>query len=122
MIGDYYRYIAEAVSGEKLNSVAQDAEKYYQEATDLANKELHPRNPIRLGLALNYSVFFYEVRNNSQKACELARFARDEADKHDSNEGGDIRDTESIIGLLKENLTLWEEAEGGEGQQEVEDI
>ena len=122
MIGDYYRYIAEAVSGDKLEAVAADAEKYYQEATDLANKELHPRNPIRLGLALNYSVFFYEVKNNSAKACELARFAREEAEKLSKSDEGDVRDTESILGLLKENLTLWEQAEGEEGQQEVEDI
>ena len=81
MIGDYYRYIAEAVSGDKLKSVGDDAEKYYQQAQELAVKELHPRNPIRLGLALNFSVFHYEVRNNSSKACELARFARDEAIK-----------------------------------------
>ena len=123
MIGDYYRYIAEAVSGDKLASVGDSAEKYYQQAADVANADLHPRNPIRLGLALNFSVFHYEVRNDSKKACELARFAKEEAEKNqkEGDSTADVRDTESILGLLKENLTLWEEAENDEGQLEVED-
>ena len=73
MIGDYYRYVAEAVQGDKLNEVTEEAEKYYQQAQDVAVKDLHPRNPIRLGLALNFSVFYYEVRNDSKKACSLAK-------------------------------------------------
>ena len=36
-------------------------------------------NPIRLGLALNYSVFHYEIRNEPQEACKLAKEAFDSA-------------------------------------------
>ena len=81
----------------------------------MANKELHPRNPIRLGLALNFSVFYYEVKNDSKKACALAKHAKDEAVKFQNTGNPDEKDTESIIGLLHENLTLWEEANEEEG-------
>ena len=121
MIGDYYRYVAEAVQGDKLTDVGEEAEKYYQQASDVAIKELNPRNPIRLGLALNFSVFYYEVKNNSKKACQLAKEAKEEAAKI-AAPSAEEKDTESIIGLLHENLTLWEEADEGEGQEEVQDI
>ena len=49
------------------------AEKSYQKAFDLAKDNLPSTHPIRLGLVLNYSVFFYEIKNNSAKACELAK-------------------------------------------------
>ncbi len=38
--------------------------------------DLPPTNPIRLGLALNFSVFYYEVLNAPEKACDLAKQAR----------------------------------------------
>merc|ERR1711988_408664 len=47
-------------------------------ATDKAT-ELAPTHPIRLGLALNYSVFLYEVQSKSQEACDLAKQAFDDA-------------------------------------------
>jgi 14-3-3 protein epsilon len=45
----------------------------YQAASDTANSELKTTNPIRLGLALNFSVFYYEVLNDPAKACSLAK-------------------------------------------------
>lgn len=61
MVGDYYRYIAETAQGEKLEQVKQAALASYNEASKL---ELPPCNPIKLGLALNFSVFHYEVMKN----------------------------------------------------------
>lgn len=69
MVGDYYRYIAETAQGEKLESVKREALKAYQEAQGI---ELPPCNAIRLGLALNFSVFHYEVMKDHKQACELA--------------------------------------------------
>ena len=69
MVGDYYRYIAENAKDAKLEEVKTKALESY----DKANKiDLAPCNPIKLGLALNFSVFHYEVMKNHKKACELA--------------------------------------------------
>lgn len=50
-----------------------DSEKAYEEAMRVAQEEMQPTHPIRLGLALNYSVFFYEILNAPDKACNLAK-------------------------------------------------
>ena len=69
MVGDYYRYIAENAKADRLESVKQNALKAYDEANQIT---LPPCNPIKLGLALNFSVFHYEVMKNHKIACELA--------------------------------------------------
>ena len=56
-----------------LTEVVAESEKSYQAALEIAKDHMHPTHPIRLGLALNYSVFFYEILNSSDKACELAK-------------------------------------------------
>ena len=63
MKGDYYRYIGEYTKGEGNQKIAEKALAAYNDATDLANKDLKTTNPIRLGLALNFSVFYYEIMN-----------------------------------------------------------
>ncbi len=69
MVGDYYRYIAENAKGALMEKVKQNALKAYNEANQIT---LPPCNPIKLGLALNFSVFHYEVMKNHKAACELA--------------------------------------------------
>lgn len=73
-----------------------------------------PTHPIRLGLALNFSVFYYEIKDDSAKACELAKEAFDEAMKElDKVENADYKDSTLIMQLLRDNLTLWtSESEG----------
>ena len=73
MKGDYYRYIGEYTRGEDNKKVAQSALEAYNKATETANKDLKTTNPIRLGLALNFSVFYYEIMNEPSKACEMAK-------------------------------------------------
>ena len=73
MKGDYYRYIGEYTKGEGNKKVADAALEAYDEATELAEKDLLTTNPIRLGLALNFSVFYYEIMNKPSKACEMAK-------------------------------------------------
>ena len=73
MKGDYYRYLAEVAVGDKRTAVLDDSQKAYQEAFEIAKSKMQPTHPIRLGLALNFSVFYYEILNSPEKACQLAK-------------------------------------------------
>ncbi|KAF0773964.1 14-3-3 protein zeta isoform X1 [Aphis craccivora] len=73
MKGDYYRYLAEVATGETRNAVVDDSQLAYQDAFEISKAKMQPTHPIRLGLALNFSVFFYEILNSPDKACQLAK-------------------------------------------------
>lgn len=119
MVGDYYRYVAESAAEDKIQSVRDGALAGYS-AAQSKSSGLNACNPIRLGLALNYSVFQYEVMNDHKKACELGETALTEAlEKIDDVDEETFRDAKSIIELLKENLSLWKEEEGDNA---VEDL
>ena len=119
MIGDYYRYVAECAQGDQLDTVKNGALENYQLA-QTSSETLNACNPIRLGLALNFSVFHYEVMNNHKQACELGEAALSDAlEKIDDVDEETFRDAKSIIELLKENLSLWKEEEE---QNAVEDL
>jgi 14-3-3 protein epsilon len=79
MKADYYRYIAEFTEGDKKSGAANSAEKAYADAAAVAEKDLAVTHPIRLGLALNYSVFLYEVQSKPDEACKMARTAFEDA-------------------------------------------
>ncbi len=113
MKGDYNRYIAEYAEDELKKEVTEDALKSYNEATTLA-KNLKVLNPISLGLALNFSVFYYEAMNDHEKGIKIASEALNEANKELPNideEAEENRDTVSIVNLLKENLDMWKSEE-----------
>ena len=119
MIGDYYRYVAESAHDNVLEEVKNGALEGYKDAQKLSTN-LNACNPIRLGLALNFSVFYYEVMNNHKMACELGETALSDAlEKIDDVDEETFRDAKSIIELLKENLSLWKEEEGDNA---VEDL
>ncbi len=89
-----------------------------QTATDVAQTELTPTHPIRLGLALNFSVFYYEILNSPDRACHLAKQAFDDAIAElDSLSEESYRDSTLIMQLLRDNLTLWTSSEGNEADQ-----
>jgi len=114
MAGDYYRYLAEAVPGDENEKSSAD---YYKRAFELSEKVLEPTHPIRLGLALNYSVCFYEILKDKKKACQLAKDAFDEAiSKLDKLEEADYKDSTLIMQLLRDNLTLWTSTDGEEDE------
>uniref|UniRef100_A0A8B9X4Y5 Stratifin n=1 Tax=Bos mutus grunniens TaxID=30521 RepID=A0A8B9X4Y5_BOSMU len=79
MKGDYYRYLAEVATGDDKKRIIDSARSAYQEAMDISKKEMPPTNPIRLGLALNFSVFHYEIANSPEEAISLAKTTFDEA-------------------------------------------
>lgn len=132
--GDYHRYLAEFASGEKRKVAATAAHDAYkvrpllstalcvninvlQNATDVAQTELTPTHPIRLGLALNFSVFYYEILNSPDRACHLAKQAFDDAIAElDSLSEESYRDSTLIMQLLRDNLTLWTSSDGGEAE------
>jgi len=108
MKGDYYRYLAEFSTDEVLAQVSEKSSKAYEEASELAQKELDSTNPIRLGLGLNYSVFNYEILRNPDKAIKLAKQAFEEAIAQiDTLDEDEYKDSTLIMQLLRDNLTLW---------------
>jgi len=130
MKGDYYRYLAEVVSSEgssdkdNKKKVIDDSEQAYASAFGMASDHMQPTHPIRLGLALNYSVFFYEIKNSPDQACHLAKKAFDDAIAElDTLNEDSYKDSTLIMQLLRDNLTLWtsdnqddqnEQADGGD--------
>ena len=107
--GDYHRYMSEYSTGNEFDIAVNEAEKAYKEAYEIAEKEISITNSTRLGLALNYSVFYYEIKNKREEACNIAKDAFNEAMKVlDELEKIKAKDTLLIIQLLKENLILWE--------------
>jgi 14-3-3 protein epsilon len=107
-MGDYHRYLAEFLTGEARKESATQAHEAYKTATDVAQTELAPTHPIRLGLALNFSVFYYEILNSPDRACHLAKQAFDDAIAElDTLSEESYKDSTLIMQLLRDNLTLW---------------
>ena len=94
MKGDYFRYLAEVrvlarrsapsidpqvASGDEKKDIVSKSQDAYQAAFDISKSEMTPTHPIRLGLALNFSVFHYEIQNSPERACLLAKQARPRA-------------------------------------------
>ncbi|KAJ8491819.1 hypothetical protein OPV22_013540 [Ensete ventricosum] len=108
MKADYYRYLAEFKSGNERKENSEQSLKAYQAATSTAEADLAPTHPIRLGLALNFSVFYYEIMNSPERACHLAKEAFDEAiSELDTLSEESYKDSTLIMQLLRDNLTLW---------------
>ncbi|CAH8353684.1 unnamed protein product [Eruca vesicaria subsp. sativa] len=108
MKGDYHRYMAEFKSGEERRVAGEDTMEAYKAAQDIAAVEMAPTHPIRLGLALNFSVFYYEILNSSDKACNMAKQAFEEAIAELDTLGEEsYKDSTLIMQLLRDNLTLW---------------
>merc|ERR1712178_135075 len=107
MKGDYYRYIAEFTSDAKKTDAANKPKLAYDDAMGAAS-EVAVTHPIRLGLALNFSVFHYEVLNNPDEAGKMARTAFEDSIAELDNVAEDsYKDSTLIMQLLRDNLTLW---------------
>merc|ERR1712187_1068193 len=123
MKGDYFRYLAEVAVGDTRATVLEDSQKAYQEAFEIAKSKMQPTHPIRLGLALNFSVFYYEILNSPEKACQLAKTAFDEAIAElDTLNEDSYKDSTLIMQLLRDNLTLWTSDMNDQGEGKDTDI
>jgi len=106
--GDYYRYLAEVTLNQERDDAAQKSLKAYEVASEIAQNELTPTHSLRIGLALNFSVFHYEILQNPEKACKIAKDAFDQAIlKVEVLSDESFKDSILIMNLLKDNLTLW---------------
>jgi len=107
MKGDYYRYLVEVTTGTDRDALADKSKDAYTAATEAAG-ELPSTHPIKLGLALNFSVFHYEIMNDGNVACDLAKKAFDDAIAElDHLKEDSYKDSTLIMQLLRDNLTLW---------------
>jgi len=114
MIGDYYRYLTEAFRDN--NEYKTFCNEFYGDAMNLAKEHLEATHPTRLGLALNFSVCHYEILEQKDEACKLAKEAFDEAiEKLDSLNDASYKDSTLIMQLLRDNLTIWNQNEDDNG-------
>merc|ERR1719326_297466 len=106
MCGDYYRYLSEFRT--QSADYKAKAETFYKKAMDVAEANLNETHPTRLGLALNFSVCYYEILKEPEKACDLAKKSFDAAiEKLDTLNDASYKDSTLIMQLLRDNLTLW---------------
>jgi len=121
MKGDYHRYLAEFQSGDSRKASASNALDAYTAASGIASTELPPTHPIRLGLGLNFSVFYYEILNSPDRACTIAKSAFDDAIAElDTLSEDSYKDSTLIMQLLRDNLTLWtseHDVDGGDNPE-----
>ncbi|KAJ1259520.1 hypothetical protein BS78_10G162600 [Paspalum vaginatum] len=120
--GSRARYLAEFKSGAERKEAAESTMNAYKAAQDIALADLPPTHPIRLGLALNFSVFYYEILNSPDRACNLAKQAFDEAiSELDSLGEESYKDSTLIMQLLRDNLTLWTSDTNEDGGDEIKE-
>ncbi|GBG29923.1 14-3-3-like protein [Hondaea fermentalgiana] len=107
LIADYYRYLAEHMRESDRKDYVAGADLFYKEALELATGRLQAANPLLLGLALNVSVFYFEVLNLPDKACQLAKEKHDAAARALESAVEADKDASLLLDLLRENLTVW---------------
>lgn len=105
LLGDYSRYMCEAVNVEQNQERGRN---FYHQALEIAKNELPPASPLVLGVILNYSVFLYEIMNRSGEAIELASTTFQETvDQLDSLSDKTREESIMILRLLKDNYNRW---------------
>uniref|UniRef100_A0A915EKM8 14-3-3 domain-containing protein n=1 Tax=Ditylenchus dipsaci TaxID=166011 RepID=A0A915EKM8_9BILA len=113
MRADYLRYLAEVAERVERQAVVEKSRQAYLEAFDIAKEKMPPTNPIRLGLALKFSMFYY--------ACELAKKAFDEALVGLNGIDEESRkDSIMIMQLLRDNLQIWNDDSANDDLESAE--
>jgi len=112
MKGDYNRYMAEVAQEAAVRQTVTEAGlAAYTTASGLAEKNTDELTPLNLGLALNFSVFYYEIMKQPEAAIKLAKKAFDNAimglDKLNEEDEA-YKDATQIMALLRDNLEIWQ--------------
>lgn len=114
---DYYRYSVEFKADADRKDGSDKAKASYESAMAIATAELTKANPAYLGLALNFSVFLYEIINQKQEAIDLADKSFKEAvDLLDELAEDEYSEATLILQLLKDNVALWNEEQADSKQ------
>lgn len=105
---DHFRYLSEITKEKEYNKAIENAEKAYKEAYEIAIKDLPVINSTRVGLCLNFAVFYYEVKGDKKEGCKIAKKSFEDSMKYlDELEKFKSKDILLLIQLLKENLIFW---------------
>ena len=116
-MGDYHRYLAEFAASDKREDRTNKSLEAYKAASNVAVTELPPTSSLRLGLALNFSVFYYEILGSPDRACQLAKQAFDDAiGELDTISEESYKDSTLIMQLLRDNLNIWTSDMSDSGQ------
>ena len=113
MKGDYNRYkveVADEEDQQRREKLVQESDNAYNKAQEACKEIDSKMDPICLGLALNYSVFYYEIARKPEEACALAKKAFEEALEElqqNQDSSNSAKDSTLIMQLLQDNLTLW---------------
>ena len=109
-MGDYNRFLAEIYLDNESDrlSATNQALSSYLIASEIAKTHIIPSDPIRLALALNFSIFYYEILSQPSRAVQLAKNAYDEAAAELTNTNDEaFKDRTLVMMLLKDYLANW---------------
>ncbi|KAL0802181.1 hypothetical protein Bca101_057357 [Brassica carinata] len=108
MKANYFRYMAEFGSDAEREGAADNSLEAHKIAMEMAEDGLSPTNLVRLGLALNFSIFNYGILKSTESACKLAKKAYDEAIfELDGVDKQSYEDAMFIVQILRDNLSAW---------------
>jgi len=109
---DHYRHLCDSVIQNDIlyDMYAEFALTFYSDAYKMAINELSAIHQNRLGLALNFSVHYYEILGMKTYAIELAQSALNEASHLTIDDKNvDCKSSKEILSHLNENVQLWAE-------------
>lgn len=108
MQGDYERYKAEFMTDQARDAAVKAAAIAYANATTKAKEELPPSDVVRLGLALNSSVFRYEIVGEKKEAIAASEEAHAAAlGEFDKLSDNGKREAQTIMNLMQDNVAMW---------------
>lgn len=110
LLADSYRYMGEMAEGkEELESAAEAAEGLYNAAKKNADSVFGPAHPVRLGVMLNMSIFYYDVMQKPDRACKIASiaFREGQAALDSVEDESEAADASMVLLNLRDNMRLW---------------